>query len=46
MGRAENACYYREEGGIPQCFGTFFWAFEFQNWDDFLLFIIAHARGG
>jgi hypothetical protein len=25
---------------------TFFWAFEFQSWDDFLLFIITHARGG
>ena len=25
---------------------TFFWAFEFQSWDDFLLFVITHARGG
>ena len=25
---------------------TFFWAFEFQGWNDFLLFVIAHARGG
>jgi hypothetical protein len=24
----------------------FFWAFEFQSWNDFLLFLIAHARGG
>jgi hypothetical protein len=25
---------------------AFFWAFEFQGWDDFLLFVITHARGG
>jgi hypothetical protein len=25
---------------------TFLWAFEFQSWDDFLLFVITHARGG
>ena len=25
---------------------TFFWAFEFQGWEAFLLFVIAHARGG
>ncbi|MDR1900779.1 MAG: hypothetical protein LBQ88_00655 [Treponema sp.] len=25
---------------------TFFRAFEFQTWEDFLLFVIAHARGG
>jgi hypothetical protein len=25
---------------------TFFWAFEFPSWGDFLLFVIAHARGG
>jgi hypothetical protein len=24
----------------------FSWAFEFQSWDDFLLFVITHARGG
>jgi hypothetical protein len=24
---------------------TFFWAFQFQSWDDFLLFVITHARG-
>jgi hypothetical protein len=25
---------------------TFFWAFEFPSWEDFLLFVIAHTRGG
>ncbi|MDR1957073.1 MAG: hypothetical protein LBQ30_09505, partial [Treponema sp.] len=25
---------------------TFFWAFEFETWEDVLLFVIAHARGG
>ena len=24
---------------------TFFWAFTFQTWDDFLIFVIAHAKG-
>ena len=24
---------------------TFFWAFEFDSWEDFLLFVISHARG-
>jgi hypothetical protein len=24
---------------------TFFWAFQFQSWDDFLLFVITHAKG-
>jgi hypothetical protein len=25
---------------------AFFWAFEFKSWDDFLLFLITHAKGG
>jgi hypothetical protein len=36
-------------GRRDECYNalrTFFWAFEFQSWDDFLLFVITHARGG
>jgi hypothetical protein len=37
--------YSGRRDGFYNALRTFFWAFEFQGWDDFLLFVITHARG-
>ena len=49
--RCDETCikgrsYFGRRGEFYHALRTFFWAFEFQSWDDFLLFVITHARGG
>jgi hypothetical protein len=38
--------YFWRREEFHNALSIFFWAFEFQRWDDFLLFVITHARGG
>jgi hypothetical protein len=38
--------YFGRRDEFHNALRTFFRAFEFQSWDDFLLFVITHARGG
>jgi hypothetical protein len=38
--------YFGRRDEFYNALRTFFWAFEFQGWEDFLLFVITHARGG
>jgi hypothetical protein len=38
--------YFGRRDEFYNAMRTFFWAFEFQGWDDFLPFVITHARGG
>jgi hypothetical protein len=35
--------YFGRRDEFYNALRTFFWAFEFQSWDDFLLFVITHA---
>lgn len=38
--------YFGRRDEFYNALRTFFWAFEFQSWDDFLIFVIKHAKGG
>jgi hypothetical protein len=38
--------YFERRDEFHNALRAFFRAFEFQSWDDFLLFVIIHARGG
>ncbi|MDR1229996.1 MAG: hypothetical protein LBK61_01200 [Spirochaetaceae bacterium] len=38
--------YFGRKAEFYNALRTFFWSFEFQSWDDFLLFVICHAKGG
>jgi hypothetical protein len=38
--------YFGRREEFHNALRTFYWAFEFQSWDDSLLFVITHARGG
>jgi hypothetical protein len=38
--------YFGRRDEFYNALRTFFWAFVFQSWEDFLLFVITHARGG
>jgi hypothetical protein len=38
--------YFGRKAEFYNALRTFFWSFEFQSWDDFLLFVIYHAKGG
>jgi hypothetical protein len=38
--------YFGRRDEFYNALRAFFWAFEFQGWYDFLLFVIIHARGG
>ena len=38
--------YFRRRDEFYNTLRTFFWAFEFSGWSEFLLFVISHARGG
>ena len=38
--------YFGRRDEFHNALRTFFWAFEFKSWEDFLLFVISHARGG
>jgi hypothetical protein len=38
--------YFGRRDEFYNALRTFFWAFEFRSWDDYLLFVITHARGG
>ncbi|MDR1901208.1 MAG: hypothetical protein LBQ88_02845 [Treponema sp.] len=38
--------YFGRREEFYKALRTFFRAFEFQTWEDFLLFVTAHARGG
>jgi hypothetical protein len=38
--------YFGRRDEFYNALRTFFWAFEFQTWEDLLLSVIAHARGG
>jgi hypothetical protein len=42
----EARTYFGRREEFYNALRTFFWAFEFQSWEDFLLFVIVHARGG
>jgi hypothetical protein len=37
--------YFRRRDEFFNALRTFFWAFQFQSWDDFLLFVITRAKG-
>jgi hypothetical protein len=38
--------YFGRRDEFYKALRTFFRAFVFPDWDDFLLFVISHARGG
>jgi hypothetical protein len=38
--------YFGRRDEFRNTLRTFFWAFEFQSWDDLLLSVITHAKGG
>jgi hypothetical protein len=42
----EVRSYFGRRDEFYNALRTFFWAHLFQSWDDFLIFVIAHARGG
>jgi hypothetical protein len=37
--------YFRRRDEFFNTLRTFFWVFQFHSWDDFLLFVITHAKG-